>query len=84
MIGRGRGSGGGRGGGRMLQRKDAGEEWPNLVDVVLSWSLRDVMNEDLFKDKVCASCDSSHTLICLLDRFFAGHKVVTSIYECMP
>ncbi|XP_066343695.1 uncharacterized protein [Miscanthus floridulus] len=36
----------------MLQRKDAGEEWPNLVDVVLSWRLTDVMNEDLFKDKV--------------------------------
>ncbi|CAL4906592.1 unnamed protein product [Urochloa decumbens] len=47
MIGRG----GGRGG-RGMQRKDAGEEWPNLVDVVLSWSLKDVMNERLFKDKV--------------------------------
>jgi len=57
----------------MLQRKDAGEEWPNLVDVVLSWRLTDVMNEDLFKDKVGAT----HTD--LLDEFFASHKVVTSI-----
>jgi len=57
----------------MYQRKDAGEEWPNLVDVVLSWRLTDVMNEDLFKDKVGAT----HTD--LLDEFFAGHKVVTSI-----
>jgi hypothetical protein len=37
-----------------MQRNDAGEEWPNLVDVVLAWSLEDVMNEDLFKDKVRA------------------------------
>ncbi|KAF8651704.1 hypothetical protein HU200_063217 [Digitaria exilis] len=43
--------GGGRGGGSM-QRNDGEEEWPNLLDVVLSWSLKDVMNEDLFKDKV--------------------------------
>ncbi|CAL5030416.1 unnamed protein product [Urochloa decumbens] len=42
----------GRGGGGGVQRKNAGEEWPDLVDVVLSWSLEDVMNEDLFKDKV--------------------------------
>jgi len=68
MIGRGRGSGG-RGGGRMFQRKDAGEEWPNLVDVVLSWNLKDVMNEDLFKDKVGASATRhthTHTLDLLL------------------
>nr|CAB3488037.1 unnamed protein product [Digitaria exilis] len=44
--------GGGRGGGGMQRNDDGGEEWPNLVDVVLSWSLKDVMNEDLFKDKV--------------------------------
>lgn len=49
---RGRGGSGGRGGGRTFQRKNAGEEWPNLVGVVLSWSLADVMNENLFKDKV--------------------------------
>ncbi|CAO2036228.1 unnamed protein product [Urochloa humidicola] len=48
MIGRG---GQGRGGGGV-QRKDAGKEWPNLVDMVLSWSLENVMNEDLLKDKV--------------------------------
>ncbi|XP_039773664.1 uncharacterized protein LOC120641559 isoform X4 [Panicum virgatum] len=40
----------GRGGGGA-QRKDA-EEWPNLVEVILSWSLEDVMNEGLLKDKV--------------------------------
>lgn len=49
---RGRGGSGGRGGGRTFQRNNAGEEWPNLVGVVLSWSLADVMNKDLFKDKV--------------------------------
>ncbi|KAJ1272389.1 hypothetical protein BS78_06G198200 [Paspalum vaginatum] len=51
MIGRGGGRGG-RGGRSSMYRKDEAEEWPNLVDVVLSWSLRDVMNEELFKDKV--------------------------------
>jgi hypothetical protein len=61
MIGRG----GGRGG-RGMQRKDAREEWPDLVDVVLAWSLKDVMNEGLFKDKVGAS---SHTD--LSHQFFA-------------
>jgi senataxin len=50
MIGWG---GGGGGGGRGAQREDAGVEWPNLVDVVLSWRLEDVMNEGFFKDKVC-------------------------------
>jgi len=40
----------GRGGGGA-QRKDA-EEWPNLVEVILSWSLEDVMNEGLLRDKV--------------------------------
>ena len=53
----------------MFQRKDAGEEWPNLVDVVLSWNLKDVMNEDLFKDKVGASATRhthTHTLDLLL------------------
>jgi senataxin len=57
MIGRG----GGRGG-RGMQRNDAGEGWPNLVDVVLAWSLEDVMNEDLFKDKVRA-IHFTHTLV---------------------
>ncbi|CAN6249869.1 unnamed protein product [Urochloa humidicola] len=46
MIGRG----GDRGGG--MHKKDSREEWPDLVDVVLSWSLKDVMNEALYKDKV--------------------------------
>ncbi|GJN26633.1 hypothetical protein PR202_gb14582 [Eleusine coracana subsp. coracana] len=46
MIGRGGAGGSG------VQRKNAGQEWPNLVDVILSWSLQDVMNEGLFKDKV--------------------------------
>lgn len=69
---RGRGGSGGRGGGRTFQRNNAGEEWPNLVGVVLSWSLADVMNENLFKDKVGAPHRSSHTLIYLLDRFLAG------------
>ncbi|KAM0906286.1 hypothetical protein ACQ4PT_016852 [Festuca glaucescens] len=31
--------------------KDADEDWPNLVDMVLSWSLEDVMDEDVFKNK---------------------------------
>ncbi|KAJ1272390.1 hypothetical protein BS78_06G198300 [Paspalum vaginatum] len=35
-----------------VQRQYTGEDWPNLVDVILSWSLEDVMNEGLFKDKV--------------------------------
>ncbi|KAL6882571.1 hypothetical protein ACP4OV_011261 [Aristida adscensionis] len=39
-----------RGGG--VRRKNAGEERPNLVDVILSWSLQDVMSGDFFKDKV--------------------------------
>lgn len=43
---------GGAGGGGGLQRKEAGEKWPNLVDVILSWKLHDVMNEGLFKGKV--------------------------------
>ncbi|WVZ86864.1 hypothetical protein U9M48_033583 [Paspalum notatum var. saurae] len=47
MNGRGSSSGGGG-----AQRQYAGEDWPNLVDVILSWSLEDVMNEGLFKDKV--------------------------------
>ncbi|GJN01954.1 hypothetical protein PR202_ga19259 [Eleusine coracana subsp. coracana] len=46
MIGRGGAGGSG------VQRKNAGQEWPNLVDVILSWSLQDVMNEGLFKGKV--------------------------------
>jgi hypothetical protein len=45
------GAGDGAGG---VQRKDAGEEWPNVVNVVLSWKLQDVMNEGFFKDKVGA------------------------------
>ncbi|XP_062185855.1 uncharacterized protein LOC133889346 [Phragmites australis] len=45
MIGRGRGGGG-------VKKKDTEEEWPNLVDVILSWSPEVVMNEGLFKDKV--------------------------------
>jgi hypothetical protein len=32
------------------------------VDVVLAWSLEDVMNEDLFKDKVRA-IHFTHTLV---------------------
>ncbi|KAL6652174.1 hypothetical protein ACP70R_011099 [Stipagrostis hirtigluma subsp. patula] len=40
------------GGGGGVRRKDEAEEWPNLVDVILSWSLQDVMNKDLFKGKV--------------------------------
>lgn len=33
-------------------RRYADEEWPHLVDMVLSWSLEDVMDEGLFKNKV--------------------------------
>ncbi|KAM0923991.1 hypothetical protein ACQ4PT_005165 [Festuca glaucescens] len=32
--------------------KNADEDWPNLVDMVLSWSLEDIMDEDVFKNKV--------------------------------
>ncbi|KAF0891412.1 hypothetical protein E2562_009841 [Oryza meyeriana var. granulata] len=39
-----------RGGG--VRGKDAEEEWPSLVDLVLGWKLEDVMNENLFKDKM--------------------------------
>jgi hypothetical protein len=28
------------------------EDWPNLVDMVLSWSLEDVMDDGLFKNEV--------------------------------
>ncbi|KAG8065962.1 hypothetical protein GUJ93_ZPchr0004g39473 [Zizania palustris] len=34
------------------QGKDAEEEWPSLVNLVLGWKLEDVMNENLFKDKM--------------------------------
>uniref|UniRef100_N1QU66 Uncharacterized protein n=1 Tax=Aegilops tauschii TaxID=37682 RepID=N1QU66_AEGTA len=33
-------------------RRYADEEWPHLVDMVLSWSLEDVMDEGLFKNKL--------------------------------
>jgi hypothetical protein len=32
--------------------KNADDDWPSLVDMVLSWSLEDVMDEDVFKNKV--------------------------------
>jgi hypothetical protein len=32
--------------------KNADGDWPSLVDLVLSWSLEDVMDEDVFKNKV--------------------------------
>jgi hypothetical protein len=48
----GRGGAHARGGGVHRPPEGAVEEWPNLVNVVLSWSLVDVMNEGLFKDKV--------------------------------
>ena len=58
----------GRGGGRGVRREDAGVEWPNLVDVVLSWRLEDVMNEGLFKDKVCRNL-----LISSISSLLGGH-----------
>ncbi|XP_037478769.1 ATP-dependent helicase upf1-like isoform X2 [Triticum dicoccoides] len=33
-------------------RRYADQEWPHLVDMVLSWRLEDVMDEGLFKDKL--------------------------------
>uniref|UniRef100_A0A0D9W8K8 UvrD-like helicase ATP-binding domain-containing protein n=1 Tax=Leersia perrieri TaxID=77586 RepID=A0A0D9W8K8_9ORYZ len=38
--------------GGAARGKDAEEEWPSLVDLVLAWELEDVMNENLFKDKI--------------------------------
>ncbi|XP_051219250.1 helicase SEN1 [Lolium perenne] len=32
--------------------KNADDDWPSLVDMVLSWSLEDVMDEDVFKNKL--------------------------------
>ncbi|WVZ86863.1 LOW QUALITY PROTEIN: hypothetical protein U9M48_033583 [Paspalum notatum var. saurae] len=71
MIGRGGGRGGrGRGSSSSsMYRKDKAEEWPNLVDVVLSWSLRDVMNEELFKDKVKKIPSTFHHLKSYLECY---------------
>uniref|UniRef100_A0A0E0DHM3 UvrD-like helicase ATP-binding domain-containing protein n=1 Tax=Oryza meridionalis TaxID=40149 RepID=A0A0E0DHM3_9ORYZ len=38
--------------GGKARGKVAEEEWPSLVDLVLGWKLEDVMNENLFKDKM--------------------------------
>jgi hypothetical protein len=38
--------------------KNADDDWPSLVDMVLSWSLEDVMDEDVFKNKVGLQCCS--------------------------
>jgi hypothetical protein len=72
----GRGGGGCRGG--RVQRKDAREEWPDLVDVILSWSLKDVMNEGLFKDKVGTTID-------FLDQFVAapGRRQCQGLASCI-
>uniref|UniRef100_A0ACD5UEM4 Uncharacterized protein n=1 Tax=Avena sativa TaxID=4498 RepID=A0ACD5UEM4_AVESA len=46
----------GRGPGRNVEeewpRRNADGDWPDLVDMVLSWSLEDVMDDGLFKNKV--------------------------------
>jgi hypothetical protein len=68
MIRRG---GGGRG--RGARREGAGVEWPNLVDVVLSWRLEDVMNEGLFMDKVC-----KNLLISSISSLWGGAYVLCS------
>jgi len=43
---------------------NAGKKRPDdeLVDLIFSWSLQDVMNQDLFRDKVRRSLSSLHLL----------------------
>jgi hypothetical protein len=74
---------------------NAGKKRPDdeLVDLIFSWSLQDVMNQDLFRDKVRRSLSSLHLLarwsiavLVALHRklFFSSHRslqVVTA--RCM-
>lgn len=41
-----------------------------FTDTVFSWSLEDIFNEDLFKDKVCFSSPFSSSFCSLLNNFF--------------